>query len=234
MQIEGSVVFVTGSNRGLGRSFVEELLRRGVRRVYAAARTHVAYGDERVVPLRLDITDRAQVTAAVAAAPDVEILLNNAGRNTAHSVLQLDPEDLRRDFEVNVHGTLSVTRAFLPVLSAARQAAIVNILSVVSMASIPMVGGYSATKAALWSLTQALRAELRGRGVRVHAAFPGGIDTDMSRDYNGPKAAPEVVAAAVLDGLAADREDIATDPMSTGVLELFARDPHELARRFTS
>jgi NAD(P)-dependent dehydrogenase (short-subunit alcohol dehydrogenase family) len=234
MQLEGSVAFVTGSNRGLGRAFVEELLKRGVRRVYAASRGGAAHGDERVVAVRLDVTDPAQVREAAAAAADVELLVNNAGSNTAHSVLQMDPASLRRDFEVNVHGTLEVTRAFVPVLSAAKQAAIANILSVLALANMPMVGGYAASKAALWSLTQALRAELRGRGIRVHGAFPGAIDTDMTRGFEMPKASPQGVAAAVLDGVVAGHDDIATDPMSSDVLDLFARDPRELERRFTS
>jgi NAD(P)-dependent dehydrogenase (short-subunit alcohol dehydrogenase family) len=234
MQLEGSVALVTGTSRGLGRAFVEELLRRGARRVYAASRDGATFSDARVVALRLDITDPVQVRAATAAAPDVQLLVNNAGTNTAHSVLQTDLENLRRDFDVNVHGTLGVTRAFVPVLEATKQAAIVNIISVLAMANMPMVGGYSATKAALWSLTQALRAELRGRGIRVHGAFPGVIDTDMSRGFEVPKAAPQAVASAVLDGVVAGHDDIATDPMSADVLDLFARDPRELERRFTS
>lgn len=234
MQIQGSVALVTGASRGLGRALVEELLERGVRRVYAASRGGVAHTDARVVALRLDVTDPAQVREAAAAAHDVELLINNAGVNTAHSVLQSDPENLRRDLEVNVHGTLAVTRAFVPVLEAAKGGAIVNILSVLALANMPMVGGYSATKAASWSLTQAMRAELRGRGIRVHGAFPGVIDTDMSRGFEIPKTSPQVVAAAVLDGVAADQDNIATDPMSTDVLDLFARDPRELERRFTS
>jgi NAD(P)-dependent dehydrogenase (short-subunit alcohol dehydrogenase family) len=237
MQIEGSVAFVTGTSRGLGRAFLEELLQRGARRVYAASRGGVPYSDERVIALRLDITDPEQVRAAVAAAPDVELLVNNAGQNTAHSVLQGDPDSLRRDLEVNVHGTLDVTRAFVPVLAAAamaRQAAVVNILSVVALANLPMVGGYSASKAALWSLTQALRAELRGKGIRVHGAFPGVIDTDMARGLEMPKASPHAVARAVLDGIQAGHDDIATDPMSADCLETFARDPREVERRFTS
>ena len=238
MQIEGTVAFVTGTNRGLGRAFVAELLARGAPRIYAASRNGDAHIDPRVVTVQLDITDPAQVRAAAAAAPDVTLLINNAGRNTSHSVLQTDPEHLRHDMDVNVHGTLAVTRAFVPVLEAAkhagREAAIVNILSVVALANLPMVGGYSSTKAALWSLTQALRAELRGRGIRVHGAFPGLIDTDMGRGSDMPKAAPEVVARAVLDGLAAGQDDIATDPMSTHVMELYTRDPHGLVRQFTT
>jgi len=234
MKLEGTVALVTGTNRGLGRMLVEELLARGVRRVYAASRGDGAHADPRVVALRLDITDAEQVRAAAAAATDVELLINNAGTATAYSVLQSDPEHLRRDVEVNVHGTLAVTRAFVPVLAAATQAAIVNILSITSMANLPVIGGYSATKAAQWSLTQALRAELRGRGIRVHGAFPAAMDTDMTRGFEMPKADPAVVARAILDGVAADQDNIATDPMSAGVIDTFVRDPRELERRFTS
>jgi NAD(P)-dependent dehydrogenase (short-subunit alcohol dehydrogenase family) len=232
MQYEGSVAFVTGTNRGLGRALVEELLARGARRVYAASRNGEAHADPRVVPLKLDITDSAQVREAAAAAPDVELLVNNAGRNTAHSVIQGDLELLRRDFDVNVHGTLEITRAFVPTLAAAKQAAIVNILSALSFVNMPMVGGYSASKAAMWSITQALRAELRSKNIRVHGAFPGVIDTDMSRNVPMAKASPQDVARAVLDGVAAGQNDIATDPMSSGMMETYARDPRELERQF--
>lgn len=234
MQIEGSVALVTGTSRGLGRILVEELLRRGARRVYSASRGGVPHADPRVVALRLDITDPAQVREAAATAADVELLVNNAGTATAYSVLQGDLEHVRGDFEVNVHGTLGVIRAFMPVLSAARQAAIVNILSITSMANMPVIGGYSASKAALWSITQALRAELRGKGVRVYGAFPGTIDTDMTRAFQVPKTAPEVVARAVFDGVAADHEDIVTDPFSADVVATFTRDPRALERQFAS
>jgi NAD(P)-dependent dehydrogenase (short-subunit alcohol dehydrogenase family) len=234
MQIEGIVAFVTGSNRGLGRAFVAELLARGARRVYAASRGGEAHIDARVVPIQLDVTDPEQIRAAAAAATDVQLLVNNAGRNTSHSLLSSEPERLRHDMDVNVHGTLEITRAFVPVLEATKPSAIVNILSVASLANLPMVGGYSVTKAALWSLTQALRAELRGRGIRVHGAFPGVIDTDMSRGYDVPKASPESVVRAVLDGVTAGEDNIAPDPMSSEMMELFVRDPREVERRLTT
>jgi NAD(P)-dependent dehydrogenase (short-subunit alcohol dehydrogenase family) len=237
MQLEGTVVFVTGSNRGLGRSLVTELLARGVRRVYAASRGADPHTDPRVVAVRLDVTDAAQVRAAAEAAPDVELLINNAGRLVPGHILQSDPDHLRSSMDVNVHGTVAVSRAFVPVLEAAvkagKPAAIANVLSVSALGNIPVVAGYAATKAALHWLTQSIRAELSSRGIRVHAAFPGTIDTDMTRGYGDiPKVAPEVVARAILDGVAADQEDIATDPMSAEAMALYARDPHELARRF--
>jgi NAD(P)-dependent dehydrogenase (short-subunit alcohol dehydrogenase family) len=236
MKIANTVALVTGANRGLGRALVAELLARGAGRVYAAARDPRAIpADRRVVPLRLDTTDAAQVQAAAAAAPDVRLLVNNAGSLASTSVLDSTQESLQRDLDVNYHGTLSVVRAFLPALSAqpaSGDAAIVNVLSVVSMASMLGLGGYSASKAAAWSLTQALRAELRAKGVRVHGAFPGPIDTDMTRGMELVKISPADVARAILDGVEAGHDDIAPDPMSVDVLATFRRDPRELELQF--
>jgi NAD(P)-dependent dehydrogenase (short-subunit alcohol dehydrogenase family) len=236
MKIADTVALVTGANRGLGRALVADLLVRGARRVYAAARDPRAIlEDRRVVPLQLDTTDPAQVQAAAAAAPDVRLLVNNAGVLASTSVLDSARESLQRDLDVNYHGTLNVVRAFLPTLSApaaSGDAAIVNVLSVVSMASMLGLGGYSASKAAAWSLTQALRAELRARGVRVHAAFPGPIDTDMTHGMELVKTSPADVARAILDGVEAGHDDIAPDPMSADVLATFLRDPRELERQF--
>lgn len=231
MKLEGSVALVTGANRGLGRALVEELLARGARRVYATSRDGASHPDPRVTAVRLDITDPAQVRAAATVARDVELLVNNAGALNAGSILQCEPAQLQRDLDVNVHGMLAVTRALLPALAAAPQAAILNILSFVSLASLPPVGGYAASKAAAWSVTQALRAELRGRGIRVHGAFPGLIDTDMVRAFELPKTPANLVARAILEGVAADQEDIAPDPMSLEALAMFARDPRALERR---
>jgi NAD(P)-dependent dehydrogenase (short-subunit alcohol dehydrogenase family) len=235
MKIKDTIALVTGANRGLGRALVSELLARGARRVYAAGRDLRAIPeDPRVVPLRLDVTDAAQVEAAAAAAADVRLLVNNAGSLASMSVLGSSREALQRDLDVNYHGALNVARAFAPALAAAPSgdAAIVNVLAIVSLASMPGIGGYSASKAAAWSLTQALRAELRAKGVRVHAAFPGPIDTDMTRGLELPKASAADVARGILDGVEAGQDDIAPDPMSADVLATFLRSPRELERSF--
>jgi NAD(P)-dependent dehydrogenase (short-subunit alcohol dehydrogenase family) len=165
-------------------------------------------------------------------APDVDLLINNAGVQSSYSVLQSDPAALRRDLDVNYHGTLNVVRAFVPVLEKSKRPVITNILSMLAVASMPILGGYAASKAAAWSLTQSLRAELRAKGIRVHAAFPGPFDTDMIRQFDIPKAAPAAVAKAVIEGIEAGQDNIATDPMSAAVLAAYARDPRELERRF--
>lgn len=259
MRLEDTVAFVTGANRGLGRALVEGLLARGARRVYAASRdgelssyeprTRMARGtanvavatpddvpqiERRVIPVKLDVTDPNQARAVAAAAPDVTLLINNAGSLSAHSVLHCDAEALKRDLDVNYYGVLNVTRAFVPGLSTMLGASILNILSIVSIASMPGIGGYSASKAAAWSLTQSLRGELRERGIRVHAAFPGPMDTEMARGFDFPKAEPLHVAREILDGLEAGREDIAPCAMSADAFATFERDPREIERRFGS
>lgn len=241
MKIHDSIALVTGANRGLGRALVASLLERGARRVHAAVRDLAAAEDvraldpERVRPLVLDVTDPAQISAAALAASEVDLLVNNAGSLASYAVLGAAEEAVRRDFEVNFWGVLALARAFEPVLAraaAAGGAAIVNVLSVASLASMPALGGYSASKAAAWSLTQSLRGELAPRGIQVYAAFPGPIDTDMIRTFDMPKTSAAGVARGILAGVEAGTLDIAPDPMSTGVLATWKKDPDAVAQQF--
>src|SRR5580704_8940738 len=165
MKIQGSVALVTGSNRGLGKALVSALLEAGAAKVYAAARdaSKVTSSDPRVVPLALDTSKPEQIAAAARVAGDVTLLVNNAGVASAANVLTTSQAALDADFGTNVYGTLAVIRRFLPVLESARGGAtIVNVLSLASLGSFPALGGYSASKAASYSITQALRPELRG------------------------------------------------------------------------
>jgi NAD(P)-dependent dehydrogenase (short-subunit alcohol dehydrogenase family) len=243
MKMKDAVVLVTGANRGLGKALVQATLDTGARRVYAAARDPrqlealVAAGRSRIVPLLVDITDVESLRAAAAQAPDVAVLYNNAGVLASASALESTPEQIARDFETNFFGTLAATRAFLPALeraAAGGQAALVNVLSVVSLASLPGLGGYSAAKAASFSITQALRADLSRKGIAVHAALPGAIDTDMTRDFAIPKTSPDVVARAIVAGVEADLEEILPDPRSQAVFALWQRDPKELERQIAA
>ena len=233
MKIEDTVAFVTGSNRGLGRALVEALLARGARRVYAATRTGtMLHGDPRVTAVRLDVTHPEQAREAAALAHDTRLLINNAGVLASFNVLAADPRHLAEDLQVNAFGMLDVVRAFAPTLVVNGPSAIVNVLSVVAMASMPALGGYSASKAAAWSMTQAMRGELGPKGVTVHAAFPGPIDTDMIRSFDMPKTSAADVARGILDGVEAGTEDIAPDAMSASVLATFQRDPRAVERQF--
>jgi NAD(P)-dependent dehydrogenase (short-subunit alcohol dehydrogenase family) len=233
----GARALVTGANRGIGRAFVEELLARGAARIYAAARDPdtlvplVALDRERVRPIRLDVTDPAQVAAAGQAAADVSILVNNAGVLSAGGALEVSEEDLRRDMEVNYFGLLRVTRAFVPALERNR-GGILNLLSVVSLVSLPGFSGYNASKAAAWSLTQSLRADLRKRGVAVVGIYPGPIDTDMAKSLPMDKASPRQVARESLDGLETGAEDVFPDPMSKQTYASWKTDHKAVERQF--
>lgn len=211
MDIADKTVLVTGANRGIGKSLVEEALKRGARRVFAGTRQPLAHPDERVTPVTLDVTDRSQIRAAVEAVGSLDVLVNNAGVGVyAH---HSDRAALETYLAVNLLGTYDVTEAFLPLLTRSR-GAIVNILSLASLAGMPLDPGYSMSKAGAFSLSQSLRALLARDGVTVHVALPGPVDTDMGPRFDIPKASPDDVAAAVFEGVAKGEDEIFPDPLS--------------------
>ncbi|HVT07686.1 MAG TPA: SDR family NAD(P)-dependent oxidoreductase [Polyangia bacterium] len=235
MKIEGSIALVTGANRGLGRALVAALVEAGAAKVYAAARDEKALGAPggRVVPVTLDTTKPDQVAAAALKASDVTLLINNAGTLSSFNVMTTSPQALDADFQTNVHGTLAVIKAFVPVLARAPGGAtIVNVLSMAALASVPGMGGYSASKSAAYSITQALRPELKAKGIELLAALPGPIDTDMVKMMPMPKTSPGVTAAGVLAGIARGEEEIFPDPMAQQMSVLWNKSHKELERVF--
>ncbi|MDR3580459.1 MAG: SDR family oxidoreductase [Oryzomonas sp.] len=236
MKLENKTILVTGSNRGIGKALVEALLKYPVSRIYAAARKTEdlpEFGDGRVVPLKLDITDLDLVEKAAGQARDVDLLINNAGVATFASVVSGETDALKYDMGVNYLGTLNMVRSFVPVLEKRGNGAIANVISVVGLSSMSAAGGYCASKAALFSATQAMRAELKTKGIFVHAIFPGPIDTDMARDLDMPKTSAQVTAENIVKGILADQEDIFPDPMSLQLGELWSKDPKGLERQFS-
>ena len=216
MKIADKTVLVTGANRGIGRALVEEALSRGAKRVYAGTRQPLSHPDARVTPLTLDITDEAQIQRAVEEVEALDVLVNNAGRNAVGGLS--DRSAYEQVFAVNLFGTNAVTQAFLPLLSRS-QGAIVNIVSSTAFAPVPLVPAYSASKAALFSVTQSSRALFAGQGVSVHAVLPGPVDTDAARGFDIPKASPESVARAIFDGVENEEEEIFPDPVSAMLAE---------------
>jgi NAD(P)-dependent dehydrogenase (short-subunit alcohol dehydrogenase family) len=214
MNIDGKTILITGANRGIGRALVEEALHRGAKRVYAGTRQPFAHSDERVAPVTLDVTKAEQIQAAVRSVENLDILVNNAGVDL-HDDLS-DRDGLERHLAVNLFGTHGVTQAFMPMLVDS-QGAIVNVLSLAALASVPFSPAYAISKAAAFSMTQSLRALWAGRGVKVHAVFAGPVDTDMAQDLNIPKASAESVARAIFDGIENGDEDIFPDPMSGNI-----------------
>src|SRR5690348_57803 len=233
MNLKESVALVTGANRGLGARLVQELLRAGTAKVYATSRTPGAVAadvaaDPRVVTLTLDITDPASVDKAAKAAQDVTVLVNNAGVLTFGSALDGDLDGFERDLRTNYLGTLRVTRAFVPALERHAPAAVVNVLTLIALAPAAPMAGCSASKAAAHSVTQALRAELRGRGITVLGAYPGGIDTDMLAGIEAEKAPPQLVAARIVAALAAGQSVTFPDDASAGAGAVYLHDPLKL------
>jgi NAD(P)-dependent dehydrogenase (short-subunit alcohol dehydrogenase family) len=243
MKIKDAVVLVTGANRGLGRAIVDASLEAGARRVYAGARDPEALtelvrsANGRVVPLAIDITSAPSLARAAELAPDVGVLINNAGVLASYGLLTSPDADIVRDFAINCFGTLAASKAFLPALQRAASdgpAALVNLLSVVSLANMPAIAAYSASKAAASSLTQALRAELRALNIAVHGVFAGAIDTDMTRGMSMAKARPLDVARAILEGVEQGVEDIFPDDMAKGAFATWRSDPKELERQLAA
>jgi NADP-dependent 3-hydroxy acid dehydrogenase YdfG len=195
MKIAAGAVLVTGANRGVGQALVEGAVRRGSKRVNAGTRQPLAHWDGRVPPLTLDVTNTAQIQAAVEAVESLDVLINNAG-------LALYDDDLseraivERHLAVYLFGTLSVTQAFLPLLTRSR-GAIVNVLSVAAFGGRPVAG----------------------RGVSVHAALTSPVDTDMPRSLDIPKSSPESVARAIFNGVEKADEEVFPDPMSASIAE---------------
>jgi NAD(P)-dependent dehydrogenase (short-subunit alcohol dehydrogenase family) len=230
MTVEGKTVLVTGANRGIGQALTAEALARGASRVYAGTRQPLAHPDARVTPVTLDVTSTEQVQAAASQAGPLDILINNAG--IALPDLLTDPAVLERHLAVNLFGTHAVTQAFLPALIRSR-GAIINILSVNSLAPLPVIPSYSVSKAAALSLTQFQRAFLAGQGVSVYAVLAGPVDTDMTRGVDIPKASPESVARAIFDAVDNGEEDIFPDPLSAPLADSWRNSaPKMLERQF--
>jgi NAD(P)-dependent dehydrogenase (short-subunit alcohol dehydrogenase family) len=216
MTIADKTVLVTGANRGIGQALVEEALRRGAKRVYAGTRQPLSHSDGRVTPVTLDVTDAAQIQAAVERVESLDILINNAGVALYDDLS--DRAALEQSLAVNLFGPWGVTQAFLPLLTRSR-GAIVNNVSTMALAPLPLTPAYAISKAAAFNLTQSLRALLAGRGVTVHAALTGPTDTDMTRGFDIPKASAESVARAIFDGVENGEEDIFPDPTSQSLAE---------------
>jgi len=236
MDIKHATALVSGANRGIGRALVEALLSAGVTKVYAAARDveKVVAGDMRVVAVPLDVTDDASVVALAKRADDVTLLVNNAGVLDFGSVVDAPRAAFERNFAANFYGVLAMSKAFAPVIEQNGGGAVVNILTLVALASMPGLGVYNASKAAAWSLNQSLRAALSRRNIAVHGVFPGAVDTDMLAGVEMPKTSPADVAKAIVAGVSTVVEDIFPDPMSSSVYEAWRKDHKAVEKQFAA
>ncbi len=241
MKIQGAVVFVTGTNRGIGAAFVQNLISRGASKIYIAARDTsklqnlVSEHAGKLVPVELDITNDQQIARAVAGASDVNLLINNAGVNGNSALISAnDLASARDELDVNYFGTLAMCRAFAPVLKKNGGGAIINILSILSRVNLPACGSYCVSKSAALSMTQGVRAELAGQKTLVVGVMPGAVDTDMAKSFEGPKENPNDVANASLDAVEQGTEDVYPGGMAQGVSQGLAGDPKAVEKEFAA
>jgi NAD(P)-dependent dehydrogenase (short-subunit alcohol dehydrogenase family) len=233
--IKGSIVLITGANGAIAQALIAALKARGATKIYAAARdiSGLAASD-RVVPLKMDVSSDDDVKKAAAAAPDVTLLINNAGIN--HNTSFMTAPDLAKaaqEIEANYLGPLRVTRAFAPALIA-NHGAVLNLLTILARVNLPFMGSYCASKAAALSLTQGLRGELAPQGVHVAGALPGAVDTRMTAGLSIPKMTPAEAATEILDGYESGEEDIYVGEMARGIAQGLAHDPKAVERQLAS
>ena len=224
MNVEGAAALVTGANRGLGAAIAQAFLDAGAT-VYGAARDNRSITNRDVIPIRLDVTSDDDIADAARTRGDVSIVVNNAGILRSSTSLAAGAVDAARaEMETNFIGPMRMARAFAPVLRDNGGGALVNVLSVLSFMSMPQGATYSASKAAAWSLTNALRIELRRQGTLVVAVHAGFIDTDMAAAVSAAKISPQSVAAQIVAAIEADAEEVLADPTSEAVKAALPND----------
>ena len=232
-----NVVLVTGANRGIGLALVKALLRQGAKKVYAAARnkeTLQNLAELGAYPLSVDITQDSSILEAEKVAKDVTILINNAGVLARGSILTNSLEDIEKEMNTNFYGALKMVRAFSPVIASNGGGNIANLLSICSYAGMPGLGGYCASKAALYIATQCLRLELAQQSIMVHGVFPGPVATEMNKDLDIEMADEDSVVQEIIEGILKGKSEIFPDAISKQVSETWSQNPAAIAEEFSA
>jgi NAD(P)-dependent dehydrogenase (short-subunit alcohol dehydrogenase family) len=222
MEIKGSVALVTGANRGIGLAFARALLSRGAAKVYAGVRRPEDFNEPGLEPLLLDVTNHQHIEAAAAKASDANIVINNAGIQAGPQLLQGPFDGARLEMEVNYLGPWAMSRAFAPVLAANGGGVLVNMLSAASWRANNRFPGYAASKAAEWSLTNALRIGLREQGTVVIGVYVSYVDTDATRRLDVPKVSPAQVAEKTMEGIIRDDPEVLVDENTQRIRSLLS------------
>lgn len=233
--LKDKVILITGANRGIGKSLVQSALDKGAAKIYATYRDSskmTDFGDNRVIPLELDITNKLQIARLIELTSDTQILMNNAGVLSAGTVLEGEMNGMENGMNVNYFGTINMMRAFAPVLEKNSPACIVNVVSIAAYSPLPTIAGYAASKAALFSATLSARIELAKKGITVHMVNPGAIDTDMNKGSDWDMPAPDGVATIIWDKVEAGELEIVPDEMGRGMFNTWKEEPSKLAEIF--
>jgi NAD(P)-dependent dehydrogenase (short-subunit alcohol dehydrogenase family) len=234
--ITGKIVFLSGASGGIGAELIRAFCDAGAAEIIAASRHPIVSDRGQVRPYKLDVTADAEVAEAGRQFADrTHILVNCSGVNS-NSRIFAPPSlaEARQEMEVNYFGLLNMVRAFAPAMKARKSGTIVNMLSMVSLVNIPLMGSYCASKAAAWSLTQAMRAELRPHGVHVCAMFPSATETAMTAHLSIPKLKPAMVADAVIDAIRDGTEDAQEGLIHDHVVTGLRTDPKAVERQMAA
>lgn len=239
--LHNAVALVSGANGGIGSEIARALLRAGAGKIYCGARKMdslralTAVAPDRLIAVQLDVTDPASVAAAAKTCADVTLLVNNAGWNSNEGIF-VDGAiaNARREMETNFLGTLAMAQAFQPILARNGGGGMVNLITIVAHVNLPLMSTYAASKAALLSLTQGLRAELRQQGTHVMGVLPGAVDTPMTPGFEGMKMRPSQVAEAIIQGLRGRQEEIYPGAMAAHVAGAFGLDAKGVEREFAN
>lgn len=230
MNITDQTIFLTGAAGGLGREFVKGALQAGCKKIYAADLRNLPT-QARVEPLLLDITNEKAVAKAAALAQDVTLLINNAGVNLRSALIGSPTlEPARCEMEVNYFGNLHMCRAFAPILAKNGGGAIVVILSILAKVTLPNLGTYCASKAALLRLCEGVRAELAPQKTSVMAVMPWAVDTVMSGNFQGEKTSPQDVVSGVFKSLEQSSDEVYFHEFTHSINRRLREDPETLVK----
>ncbi|NVK33542.1 MAG: SDR family NAD(P)-dependent oxidoreductase [Cytophagia bacterium] len=233
--LKNKIILITGANRGIGKSLIKASLEKGAKKVYATCRDlskMSKFEDGRVITLKLDITQEAEIKKVASQTTDTQILINNAGVLSAGSILNGAITSIEKDMNVNYYGTIKMMQSFAPILESNTPARMVNITSIVAYSPLPSIAGYSASKAALLSATYSARIELAKKGVTVHAVNPGAIDTDMNKGSDWDMPSSDSVAKVILDKIEQEELDIIPEDIGIEMFSAWKDDPKKLADMF--
>jgi short-subunit dehydrogenase len=236
MNIEGKRILVTGASRGLGRTLAFAFANAGAKEVFAGARKDTDLEKlkaDRITPIKLDVTNDDEVNATKQLGP-IDILVNNAGVAGYGNPVTMNFEDAAREMSVNYFGALRLTRALAPAMIERGEGMIVNVATAFAKINLPLIGTYCASKSALLSLGQALRAYLGEKGVHVMTVMPTTIDTDMSKGADVPKMTTEFVAGEILRHIREQSIDPPIGEEAENVLEGLQSDPTGLEKLLSS